>query len=138
MVPCNIEEIKREIANIEARLKRNEADFAELSQGCPVNALGLVDHIAADRSRVFRLTMLMHALCGDWEAWSAHTADEHMQEEGFKRVSQSCQTYVRWVNDEKSGIEICDMFDIIYVPSRSIGALINELRRIQNHYLKEQ
>ena len=129
MTTFRVDDIQSEVHWLEDCIKRNMRDFEALLNQCPISAMGLMDKIAADRTKVFRLSMLMHALSSDWETWEGQTIDERMCVEQFQRVSPHQSLYVRHQRKPDPGVELCDLFDIIHIKPQAIEDLIGALRR---------
>jgi len=128
MTDFHVEDIEAELHWLQRRIIDNIREFDSLLERCPVTAMSLTDKVAADRTRHFRLSMLLHALNHGWETWVEQTTDERMQAESFQRVSPHQLLYVRHQR-EPAAVELCDLFDIIRIEPQAVRDLIRVLQQ---------
>lgn len=129
MTDVYVTDIESELRWLEQRITGNMREFESLLDHCPITAMSLMDKVAADRTRHFRLSMLLHALNDGWESWIDQTTDERMQAEGFQRVSPHQLLYVRTQGEPRPGIDLCDRFAIVRIEPYAIRDLISALRQ---------
>lgn len=131
MIIDGVEEVQASLHHLGQRIAANIDQFEALLSPYPVLSLGQIDRIATDRGRQLHLELLLSALCGDWDTWTAQTLDERMRGARFQRVSPHHPLYLRLQSRTTGGVELCDRFSTIHIELAAVAPLIAALQRSQ-------
>jgi len=131
MIRDGVREMQVSLHQLGQRIAANIDEFEALQSPYPVLSLGQIDRVATDRGRQLHLELLLPALCGDWDTWTAQTLDERMRGARFQRVAPHHPLYLRQQSRTTGGVELCDRFSTIHIELAAVAPLIAALQRSQ-------